>query len=288
MSSMLSIIIPSLNEGKNVEMTINNIKSTIDIDDYEIIVADCGGTDLSSVSSMKDVFIYRSKQGAPQSRNFGAEHAHGDILLFADGHVKFQKGWAQQILNSCKNTAGIVAPCLTAMSDGEARGCGFEWTDLQMNINWLPDLKQEIHEIPFAGAGCMAIQKKVFFDIGEFDSGLRLWGSEDSELSLRTWLLGYQVVCDPSIRVGHLFRETHPYHISSFNELYNIIRLGIAHFSVKRLEKFLYANSESPLFLEALLEVQKDGILARRKHLFTTRTRSDDWFFEKFKMAEWD
>ncbi len=284
---MLSIIIPSLNEGKNVEATINNIRDTVELDNYEIIVADCGGTDLSLVKNIKEVSIYKSKLGAPQARNFGAEHAIGDILLFADGHVEFQKGWGQKILNSFKNISGIVAPCLTVMGNENARGCGFEWIDQQMEVNWLPDLKLEIHEIPFAGAGCLAIQKKLFFDIGEFDSGLRLFGSEDSELSMRTWLLGYQVVCNPSIRVGHLFRDTRPYHTSSFNELYNMIRLAISHFSVKRLENFLQYNSESPLFLEALLEVQKDGVLTRRINLFKKRARSDDWFFDKFKMVTW-
>jgi len=55
---------------------------------------------------------------------------------------------------------------------------------------------------------------------------MRYWGSEDSELSMRTWLLGYRVVCEPSIRVGHTFREEHPYHIAWFDELYNKARFG--------------------------------------------------------------
>jgi hypothetical protein len=128
---------------------------------------------------------------------------------------------------------------------------------------------------------------KAFNDVGGFDSGTRFWGSEDSELSMRMWLMGYQVMCDPSMRVGHGFREEHPYHIAWFDEVYNKARFAFSHFSERRLENFLRGNADVPMFLDVLLEIQKSDVFQRRRKLFKTRKRSDDWFFEKFPMKGW-
>jgi GT2 family glycosyltransferase len=173
------------------------------------------------------------------------------------------------------------------MGDENSRGCGFVWKNLQMEIDWLPDLRPHTHEIPFACSCCMAMKNKAFQEVGGFDSGTRFWGSEDSELSMRTWLMGYRVMCDPSMRVGHVFREEHPYQIAWFDELYNRVRFAFSHFSQKRLETFLRGNVDMPLFLEVLLEIQKSDVFERRRELFKTRTRSDDWFFGKFVMNGW-
>ncbi len=286
--SPLSVIIPSLNEGKQVETMVRNIRDTVDLGNYEIIVVNSGGTDLSSVSNLPHVSVYETeREGAPQARNFGARKARGKTLLFADAHAEFGKGWGPKILSSCEKVNGILTPCITMMGDEDSRGCGFIWKNIQMEIDWLPDLKPQIHEVPFACACCMAMKKKAFDDIGGFDSGTRFWGSEDSELSMRAWLMGYQVMCDPSIRVGHGFREEHPYHIAWFDEVYNKVRFAFSHFSERRLENFLRGNAAVPTFLDVLLEVQKSNVLQRRRKLFKTRTRSDDWFFEKFAMKGW-
>ena len=84
--------------------------------------------------------------------------------------------------------------------------------------------------------------------------------------------------------MGHVFRSEHPYHVAWFDELYNKVRLAFSHFSVRRLENFLRSNSQTPMFLDVLLEIQKSNVFERRAKLFKARTKSDDWFFEKFKM----
>ncbi|MGI0090122.1 MAG: glycosyltransferase, partial [Nitrososphaerales archaeon] len=234
---MLSIIIPCLNEGKRVETMINNIRDTVGLSDYEIDVVSSGGTDLSSVGDLPEMYVYETeREGAPQARNLGASKAKGETLVFADAHVEFNPDWGRQVEEISRAVGGIVTPCICAPGDENSRGCGFVWKNLRMEIDWLPDLNPAAHDIPFACACCMVIPKEVFRAVGGFDSGTRYWGSEDSELSMRTWLLGYRVVCDPSMRVAHEFRDEHPYHISRFDELYNKVRFAFSHFSVKRLE----------------------------------------------------
>lgn len=268
---------------------INNIRDTVGLNEYEIIVVNSGGTALSFASDLPEVYVYDTeREGAPQARNLGASKAKGETLLFADAHVEFKPGWGRSMQDDAETINGIVNPCICAIGDENSRGCGFVWKNLRMEIDWLPDVKHEMHDIPFACACCMAIPRQVFRSIGGFDSGTRYWGSEDSELSMRSWLFGYRVACDPAIRVGHEFRDEHPYHITRFDELYNKVRFAFSHFSVKRLEHFLRGITDEPMLADVLLEIKTSNVFERRAKLFKTRVTTDDWFFEKFRMTGWE
>jgi GT2 family glycosyltransferase len=235
------------------------------------------------------VYIYETpRKGAPQARNFGAAKASGDVLIFADAHIEFRQGWGSKIINAMElYEKCIITPCITVIGDDNSRGCGFRWSNLVMEIYWLPDLVPYIHEIPFACSCCMAVEKKVFDDIGQFDRGIRFWGEEDSEISIRTWLMGYRVLCDPSIRVGHMFRGSHPYNLHWADITYNKIRFAFSHFSNERITNHLRAISSVPDFTEILLMVLENEVLNRRIDLFNKRVHTDDWFFEKFPMDGW-
>lgn len=83
---MLSIIIPTLNEEKNIDRILEIIKGT-SFSDYEIIIADAGSTD-GTVELAKDYGCIITKGGLPaKGRNCGAEIAKGDILLFLDADL---------------------------------------------------------------------------------------------------------------------------------------------------------------------------------------------------------
>lgn len=286
---MLSIVIPSLNEGPNAARTVRGIQRTIGLDEYEIILVDSGGTELDSVRGTPHVSVYETgRDGAPQARNFGAEKAQGDTLVFVDAHVDFEANWGPALEDDVRRVKGIVTPCVRVAGGTSAKGYGFRWKNLQMDLEWMEDTVHEMREVPFACACCLALRKDLFERIGAFDSGTRLWGSEDAEISMRAWLMGYDVVCDPALQVDHSFRDVHPYPVAWFDELYNKLRFGLSHFSHHRLEAFLYANAEVPQFVDALLGVCNTPIKERRTTLFKTRARTDDWFFEKFPMNGWN
>ena len=289
MAKNLSIIIPALNESNSVEKMISNINDTIGLEQYEIIVINSGGTETSGIGKLPMVHIFETpREGAPQVRNLGAAKSSSDVLLFADAHLEFRQGWGSKIINALElHKNSIITPCITVIGDDNSRGCGFKWANLVMNIYWLPDLVPYIHEIPFACSCCMGVEKKVFDEIGQFDAGTRFWGEEDSEISIRAWLMGYRVLCDPSVRVGHAFRGSHPYNIGLVDTIYNKIRFSFSHFSNERITDHLRALSNVPNFTETLLMVLEGGVLSRRMDFFTKRVHTDDWFFEKFPMNGW-
>ena len=52
MINSISIIVPSLNEFDSVEKMIFNVIDTIELDDYEIIIVNSGGTETSAIQKL--------------------------------------------------------------------------------------------------------------------------------------------------------------------------------------------------------------------------------------------
>ena len=52
MSPRLSVIIPALNEGYDLIQTVFNIVDTVRMDNYEIIVVNSGGTQVSEIKDL--------------------------------------------------------------------------------------------------------------------------------------------------------------------------------------------------------------------------------------------
>lgn len=284
----MSIIIPTLNEGVMLERTVHNIIDTLGLDnyDYEIIIINSGGTEMSAIKKLRMVHIYDSvsRLGVPQAKNLGASKAAGDFLVFIDAHLQFEENWASKILKDLETKETIITPCITVMNDKNHRGFGFKWRNVTMDREWLPYLRSSTYEIPFGPGACMGMTKKFFHKIGQFDSGIRCWGEEDAEISIRAWLFGYSVMCDPLIVVGHLFRQFFCYGVNSTDIAYNKLRLALSYFSYGRLTKYLNETSNTPFFNNSLAMALKENVFNRRTKLFRNRVNSDEWFFEKFPM----
>jgi len=85
---MLSIIIPTLNEEKNIKPLLSAIKKG-GLKDYEIVIADAGSKDKTIEIARQNNCII-TKGGLPaRGRNNGAKVAKGDILFFLDADLRF-------------------------------------------------------------------------------------------------------------------------------------------------------------------------------------------------------
>ena len=110
------------------------------------------------------------------------------------------------------------------------------------------------------------------------------FGSEDTEICLRAWLLGFEVVAVPHVKVSHLFRPHHPYDVSWADVVYNKLRTVHAHFNPGRANRAIAAIKPLPCFDEASRRIAASDIWSRRRDLERRRKHDDDWFFEKFNM----
>lgn len=105
---MLSIIIPTWNEEKCLPKLLECIKRQ-SFRDYEVIIADADSTDRTREIARK----YNCKivkGGLPAvGRNKGAKTAKGDILLFLDADVQFDKNFLKNALKDMKERKLDVA-----------------------------------------------------------------------------------------------------------------------------------------------------------------------------------
>jgi rSAM/selenodomain-associated transferase 2 len=101
---MVSIIIPALNEEKQIPLLMNNLLSQNS--ECEIIIVDGGSTDLTLSKCLiyKDVKIISSEKGRANQMNKGAEAAKGDILLFLHADTSLPEKGIEAIEKAMENT----------------------------------------------------------------------------------------------------------------------------------------------------------------------------------------
>ena len=87
-----SVIVPVYNRPKEVEELLESL-CTQTFTDFEVIVVEDGSSDKSDTVCERyqerlDLHYYfKPNSGPGPSRNYGAEHAHGDYLLILDSDV---------------------------------------------------------------------------------------------------------------------------------------------------------------------------------------------------------
>src|SRR5262245_25548931 len=126
-SSRISLVVPALNEGPNLAPTLENFRGTLPRDS-EILVVDDGSTDdsVNSLPALDGLRVIRSsRQGSARARNTGARLAQGEIIVFADAHVRVPPGWWEPLGEALLDPhVGAVAPTISVMGQEQNKGFG--------------------------------------------------------------------------------------------------------------------------------------------------------------------
>jgi len=286
-STSISVVVPALNEGVQLARTVGNLRETLP-DNSEVVVIDDGSTDGCADTLQQDhvlCVIHGSRLGSATARNVGARHARGSIIVFADAHITTPGHWWASITEILRDPAvGAVAPVISVMGSESSKGYGMRWKGPDFGIEWLPPATCTPHPIGLAPGCMLAMRREVFDATGGFDEGMKLWGMEDSELSMRLWLLGYELQLVPSVEVAHLFRQSHPYSIEWTHVIHNMLRVAFCHFKSERIQRVVQTLKGYRDFSAALAMLAVGDVQARRRFLDSQRRRDDDWFFERFPM----
>ncbi|HTX01431.1 MAG TPA: galactosyltransferase-related protein, partial [Acidimicrobiales bacterium] len=208
----------------------------------------------------------------------------GDVIVFSDAHCEVDEGWLEPLVAALEDpTVAEVTPTVGNLDRRPARGYGFTWPDLSLRMRWIVNKPGQPTDVPFICGCFLAVRRDAFTAVGGFDEGMYRWGSEDAELSLRFWLLGYRCQVVPQSRAYHLFREKFPYQVESAGILSNTLRLGIMHFDEARLQRLVRHHSRRPAFGGAWTRLlagdawqQRAELAARRRHDFPWFVRHHD------------
>lgn len=287
-NQLVSIIIPTCNEGSLLHETVNSILTQTTYPDIEIIIVDDGSTD-GSCEPFKNAgesirVVTANNLGVARARNLGARHAWGDYLVFLDAHCNVSPNWIERFVAAFNAPdVALVGPSFTRLREPEPRGCGMTWMDYTLQQIWFePHDIGRPYEVPLTPGGCQAFRTSTFNAVGKYDEGFERWGSEDIEICIRAWLLGYRILVDPQIVIAHYFRDSRNYEVVDKMVVYNFLRMIHLHLSYTRIQRVLKAISPNPHLQETLEALQHSDVFEIRQEMEAVRVRDDDWFFNVF------
>ena len=285
----ISVIVISRNEGRYLRQTFRNLEDTLP-DDAEILVVDDGSTDGSPdflARRRGRVKLYRTPGlGVAKARNFGARRATGDMLVFADAHLKLPDEWWKPMLSALRNPrVGAVAPAIRGMNPEHHEGYGLTFRGPKMEVKWIRRKPAGPAAVPILPGCTLAMPRAVFERTGGgWDDGLLQRGNVDNEVSVRLWLLGYELLVLPNVVVEHRFRKSSPFPVGWPQYLHNRLRLAFVHFNEERLGRVVGSLRAYPGFGEALRLIAESDVAVRRREILGERSRNDDWYFDRFQI----
>ena len=104
----ISAIVVTRNEGAELRRTVENLRDTLPARS-EIVIVDDASTDGSTAGFRRA--IKAPGIGVARARNLGAARSRGDVLVFADGHIRLDKLWWQPLADVVEDRqVAAVAP----------------------------------------------------------------------------------------------------------------------------------------------------------------------------------
>lgn len=204
---LVSIIIPAYNAGVALSQCLSAAKAGA-LADTEIIVVDDGSTDATvRIAESEGVRVVRldKNSGPAAARNCGARCAHGDILFFVDSDVVLAQGAVDRVKRFFRERPEIAAMFGSYDAKPTASGVVSQYRNL---------LHHFVHqngnsEASTFWAGCGAIRRSVFEQVGGFDEKrFRRPSIEDIELGYRLRSAGYRILLDKALQATHLKQWT--------------------------------------------------------------------------------
>ncbi len=286
----VSVVLPATNESVLLERTVEQLVATLPADS-EVIVVDNGSTDgcadFLAEGRWENVHLIRSAEplGVSAARNRGLAAARGEVVVFSDAHMDVPERWWEPLVRTLNlPRVGVAAPGIGVMGRPDLRAaCGQRIVDNTLRLEWLPPKSAEPCPVPTLGGGFMAIRRETLERAGAFDEGMPQWGSEDLELCVRYWLLGYESWVVPEVTVLHYFRQARPYGVQWHLLTHNLLRVALLHFNRQRIARVAAALRNRARFGAALAQAVESDVWQRRAEFAARRVRNDDWLFERFK-----
>ncbi|XP_029549855.1 polypeptide N-acetylgalactosaminyltransferase 11 isoform X2 [Salmo trutta] len=178
---------------------------------HEIILVD-DSSELADLKEDLDSYVQQHKlqikvkvvrnekrEGLIRGRMIGASHATGEVLVFLDSHCEVNEAWLQPLLAPIqRDRKTVVCPVIDIISadtlayspspivrGGFNWGLHFKWDTVPASELNSPDGAVGSIRSPTMAGGLFAMDRKYFNELGQYDSGMDIWGGENLEISFR-------------------------------------------------------------------------------------------------------
>ncbi len=212
----LSVIIPTCNRQHILQQTFKQLRQAIAGLDAEIIVINDSNSDLAVDENIQ---LFRNPQkGAASARNFGAQQAKGQFLLFLDDDMLVSKEVIDQVLAETRaKTKTIFLPNWKYPAELQYRLTKTKfgrflnrigYTSLQgwigQNAEW-----KDAEFISHSGMASyfLMIRKSDFEEVGRYNDRFLYAGFEDHDLTERLKEAGFQFFILPKQVIYHNERD---------------------------------------------------------------------------------
>ncbi|XP_067280257.1 polypeptide N-acetylgalactosaminyltransferase 10-like [Pseudorasbora parva] len=298
-----SIIIPFHNEGWS--SLLRTVHSVLNRSPPQLIAEIVLVDDFSDKEHLKapleeymvrlpKVRILRTKkrEGLIRTRLLGAGAAKGDVITFLDSHCEANVNWLPPLLDRiAQNRRTIVCPMIDVIDHdnfgyetqaGDAMRGAFDWEMYYKRIPIPPQLENSDPSNPFESpvmaGGLFAVDRKWFWELGGYDTGLEIWGGEQYEISFKVWMCGGRMEDIPCSRVGHIYRKYVPYKVPGGVSLAKNLK-RVAEVWMDEYAEFIYQRRPEYRHLSA-------GDVAAQKELRSRlNCKSFRWFMTE---VAWD
>ncbi|KAK6188325.1 hypothetical protein SNE40_004522 [Patella caerulea] len=247
----VSLVIPFINEPWSTlfRTIIGILKRTPLKYLHEIILVDDHSTreylldPLERVlGPFKQISVIRTpyKMGPASTRNYGARHTKGNVIIFFDSHCEVSSGWIEPLLDAiAKDTTRIVAPkigvvspdTMKAHSTGDYRRSLINWSLGSLFGPFRESVLEKYNitdpiPLPSLMGAVFAMDREYYFKIGGMGDYFNGWGGEDVDLAIKSWLCGGGLALCRCSTIGHVYKA-HPY-VNNNNPLKNVALMAEA------------------------------------------------------------
>lgn len=262
MNSVISIIIATKDRPdfiKDLLFDISNQSKKI----FEVIISDQSENfiELKNIFNFNLIHFQNKGNGPCCSRNEAISKSNGEILVFIDDDSRIEKNFIEEITFPILNNISDTCAGAICDSHGNYKFIKKEKNSLNDPFHWIiPFTKNPNH--PFtqycssAPAGCLAIKKEVFIEIGLFDEFFDPNGAgEDRELALRLILNGFSIYYNGKAKLFHFAASSGGRRQQGSTPLY--FQINIGYIIYKHLGKSEFSAYKKKVILWRLTKILK-------------------------------
>lgn len=203
-NTFFSVIIPTLNEEDYLPKILSDFAKQRQ-KNFEVIIVDAFSKDKTKERALKFskcfplIFVDAKKRNVSFQRNFGAQKAQGDFLVFLDADCRVNTMFTRNLyIDIFKNKGQLFLPTLITEERSRKNIILFRL------INSVIELSQSLTR-PLSAGGSIFLSKKLFSDLNGFKENLYI--SEDHNLVQRARKLGVRAKILKDVKIVFSLRR---------------------------------------------------------------------------------